>query len=115
MRRLVAVMLWACSLTSQAGAWGQEGHSIIAEIAQRRLSAEAAAAVEKLLGKGHSLASVSTWADDVRHARPKTSNWHFAGIPIGSDSYRPDRDCKPDASKGDCIVAEIDRLKTELG
>jgi hypothetical protein len=34
----------------QALAWGQEGHSIIAELAQHRLTPEAAAEVGRLLG-----------------------------------------------------------------
>jgi hypothetical protein len=35
----------AVAFGGQALAWGQEGHSIIAEIAQRRLSPEAARSV----------------------------------------------------------------------
>src|SRR5439155_23705350 len=95
-------------------AWGQEGHSIVAEIAQRRLSRQATAAVQLLLGNGYSLASISTWADDVRAARPSSSNWHFADIPVDSNNYSPERDCKPDPTKGDCVVAELERLRTEL-
>lgn len=114
MRVAAFVLVWTSALTGQAFPWGQEGHSIIAEIAQRRLSPNAAAAVESLLGKGHSLAAISTWPDDVRSARPTTSNWHFADIPIESGDYKPQRDCEPDPAKGDCIVAELNRLKTEL-
>ncbi len=114
MRVAAFVIVWTCALTGQALPWGQEGHSIIAEIAQRKLSPNAAAAIETLLGKGHSLASISTWPDDVRSARPTTSNWHFADIPIESGDYKPGRDCAPDPAKGDCIVAELERLKTEL-
>jgi hypothetical protein len=57
-RLFAAIVTFICLLNGHAFAWGQEGHSIIAEIAQRRLSSQAAAMVEKLLGKGHSLASV---------------------------------------------------------
>jgi len=114
MRFLIALLAWtAVCLPGQALAWGQEGHSIIAEIAQRRLSPKAAAAVQSVLGSG-SLASVSTWPDDVRSSRPTTSGWHFADIPIDSRDYNPQRDCKPDPAKGDCIVAELERLRTEL-
>lgn len=114
MRTLVAAFAWTCALVGQALPWGQEGHSVVAEIAQRRLSSGAASTVESLLGKGHSLASISNWADDVRGERPATSNWHFADIPVVSDTYVPARDCTPDPEKGDCIVAELDRLKSEL-
>ena len=98
----------------QALGWGQEGHSIIAEIAQRRLSPQAAAMVEQLLGRGHSLASIASWADDVRGDRPDTYNWHFVDMPLSADRYKPERDCKLDRAKGDCVVAELGRLKNDL-
>ena len=94
-------------------AWGQEGHSIIAEVAQHRLSPATAAEVGRLLGQGRSLASVGSWADDVRDQRPESYNWHFVDIPLAEDQYEATRDCKP-SDKGDCIVAELDRLKTDL-
>jgi hypothetical protein len=97
----------------QAWAWGQEGHSIVAEIAQRRLNAQALDHVRALL-KGASLASVASWADDVRGARQDTYNWHFVDIPLADDTYDPSRDCKLDPHKGDCAVAELARLKRDL-
>jgi hypothetical protein len=60
MRAATLAAVLACALSGQALAWGQEGHSIVAEIAQHRLSPEAAGMVEQLLGKGHSLASVAS-------------------------------------------------------
>ncbi|WP_144631040.1 S1/P1 nuclease [Bordetella genomosp. 13] len=92
-----------------AHAWGEEGHSIIAEIANRRLSAEAHKGVEALLGKGASLASVASWADDERVRDPRTTRWHFVDIPLAKEDYQPARDCVADSDKGDCIVAEIAR------
>ena len=100
-------------LINPALAWGPEGHSIIAEIAQRRLSPTAAQLVEKLLGRGHSLASVASWADDARSERPETTNWHFVDVPIAVTQYDPARDCKK-SDKGDCIVEELERLRKEL-
>ncbi|MGH8737411.1 MAG: S1/P1 nuclease, partial [Burkholderiales bacterium] len=97
-----------------AWAWGQEGHSIVAEIAQRRLSPAAAEEVEQLLGRGHSLASEASWADDIRDARPETYNWHFVDIPLEAKRYDPRRDCRSDAQRGDCVVAELERLRSAL-
>ena len=96
-----------------AAAWGSDGHAIIAEIAQRRLGPEARARVEALLGAGHSLASEGNWADDVRPTRPETFNWHFVDIPLGDDAYDAARHCAP-TPKGDCIVAELERLRAQL-
>ncbi|WP_315830760.1 S1/P1 nuclease [Bradyrhizobium prioriisuperbiae] len=112
--RRIALAAAALCVSSQAFAWGPEGHSIVAEIAQRRLNAAAAAMVEKLLGRGHSLASVGSWADDVRNERPATYNWHFVSIPLALSDYQPGRDCRDDAARGDCVVKEIARLKREL-
>jgi hypothetical protein len=97
----------------QALAWGQEGHSIIAEVAQHRLSPGAAAEVARLLGPGRSLASVSSWADDIRDERPETYRWHFVDMPLAETKYDPDKHCKP-TEKGDCIVAALERLKKDL-
>jgi hypothetical protein len=114
MRTLIVTITLLCAPLSPAFAWGQEGHSIIAEIAQRRLTPQAAAAVGQILGNGHSLASVGSWADDVRDARPNTYNWHFVDLPIATGTYDPVRDCTNDPNKGDCVIAELDRLKNDL-
>lgn len=113
-RDCVASFLMAALIPASAHAWGQEGHSIIAEIAERHLEPQAAEMVSTLLGPGVSLGSIASWADDVRADRPTTYNWHFVSIPIGQSDYRPDRDCKLDPAKGDCIVAEIERAQKEM-
>ena len=51
MRKLVIACLIQFALLTQAQAWGPEGHSIVAEIAQRRLTPEAAAKVREILGE----------------------------------------------------------------
>jgi hypothetical protein len=101
------------ALVGPALAWGPEGHSIVAEVAQPRLSGPAAQMVAKLL-KGRSLASIASWADDDRNKDPTTFQWHFVDIPLDVVAYDSKRDCKPDPQKGDCIVAELGRLRNEL-
>ena len=102
-----------CILTGDALAWGQEGHSIIAEIAQQRLSPAAAQMVAGLL-KGRSLASIASWADDVRDTRPETTQWHFVDIPLDVPTYKQPRDCKTVPDMDDCIIAELGRLANDL-
>ena len=94
-------------------AWGPDGHSIVGEIAQRRLDANARTEVQRLLGAGHSLASEGGWGDDVRVERPETFRWHFVDIPLAEAAYDPSRDC-PLTPKGDCIVAELERVRQAL-
>ncbi len=114
LRTLTLSAVLTCTLIAPAAAWGPEGHSVVGEIAQRRLSPDAAAMVATLLGQGHSLASVASWADDIRDERPETYNWHFIDIPIKVPTYSQARDCKPSQAKGDCVVLELGRLKDEL-
>jgi hypothetical protein len=116
MKTAILAAILSCALSGPALAWGQEGHSIVAEIAQHRLTPEAAAMVEQLLGKGHSLAAIASWADDTRDARPETSNWHFVSIPLARDNYDEAVDCHPvdEATRGDCLVNELKRLRNEL-
>jgi hypothetical protein len=102
-----------CASAGQALAWGPEGHSIVAEIAQLRLKGPAATIVPKLLG-GRSLASVASWADDVRPERQQTSRWHFVDIPLLFEKYDETRDCELDKKEGDCAVKELVRLQNDL-
>lgn len=113
MKSICVVALVALMPLNQAFAWGQEGHSAVAEIAQRRLTPAATAEVSRLLAKA-SMASIASWADDIRASNRKTSRWHFADIPIAESTFERTRDCKPDPDEGDCIVAELERLRNDL-
>lgn len=101
-----ALLLAACDA---AFAWGSSGHSIIGEIAQRRLDPAAREGVAELLGPGASLASVASWADDERSRDPATTRWHFVSIPGSAMGYDAARDCRNVEGQGDCVIAEIDR------
>jgi len=69
--------------------------------------------VTDLLGQGVSLASVASWADDVRDDRPATYRWHFVSIPINRATYDSAQDCQ-NLDDGDCVVAEIDRARQDV-
>lgn len=98
---------------ADALAWGQKGHSIVAEIAERNLTPDAAEKIDELLGRpGVSLGSIASWADDIRELRPETSRWHYVNI-AGADVYDPATDCKLEAG-GDCVIAEIVRAEQEM-
>jgi hypothetical protein len=105
---LAYASVFLSSLFSRALAWGPEGHSIIAEIAQRHLTSATAAQVRQIMGGDGSLASISSWADGYRAVHPVTAGWHFVDIPLNSSNYDDARDCSP-SPRGDCIVHEIAR------
>ena len=81
MKGICVAALAALMPLSQAWAWGQEGHSIVADIAQRALERACDGGGEQALERG-SLASVASWADDIRNYKKPTGNWHFVDIPI---------------------------------
>lgn len=120
LRYILAVCVLA-STPLAAGAWGAQGHRAMAEAARAMLSARARAHVVQIMGSDD-LASVSTWADDVREASrgrgpladnpeaeqfnaefPKNEQWHFADIPLGEIRYS---DNDP-FSKSDDVVHTI--------
>jgi hypothetical protein len=101
----IAGLLALVMQSSEALAWGSEGHKIVAMLAEAQLSSAARKEVDRLLAQetGATLASISTWADE--HRNPATAAWHYVNFPRGDCNYQPERDC-PD---GKCVVAAIDR------
>ncbi|MEO2280044.1 S1/P1 nuclease [Pseudoalteromonas pernae] len=86
---VLATVLLIMTFTNHAFAWGANGHRIIGEIAQQNLSAEAKARIMAILGN-HSLAQVSTWADEMRSSpnefwQRQSSRWHYINIDSKDD------------------------------
>jgi hypothetical protein len=98
---------------ARTAAWGRIGHQAIADVAQQRLSPAAKKGVYELL-HGATLASVATEADNWVHSHPETERWHWVDIPITAAHYDAARDCKTEEGRGDCVIAEIDRLVATL-
>jgi len=92
-----------------AWAWGSEGHRIIADIAWDHLNDATLKNLRPFLGD-NDLASISTWADDIRSGRPETGPWHYVDIAPDSDGYQA-KDCPDD----NCIVARIKMFADILG
>ena len=102
-------------LTGHARAFGPEGHAIIAEIAEARLTDKAKEQIAALLKLDDShakhLDQIASWPDAIRPSRPETGNWHFVDIPLDAPKYVASRDCK----EGDCVVVAIKRFADVLG
>lgn len=81
--------------------WGQTGHRVVGEIAQQHLTQKAQNRIGELL-EGRSLASVSTYGDDIK-SDPKyklLNPWHYVNLPL-EISYS-DAQTNP---KGDVVMA----------
>ena len=98
------------ALPSPANAWGSEGHRIVADVAMDHLSHLARQNLRELLGD-NDLASIATWADDIKSGRPETKPWHYVNIPSSADSYLAQRDCVD----GDCVVVKITEFAATVG
>jgi hypothetical protein len=126
-----------CLLPDTAAAWGDEGHSIIALIADRFLDPAAREKVAAMLSAdpgnltAHDIASEATWADRYRDADRdglreqylRTRQWHFVNIELGNPDLgaacfdHPKLPAGVPASKGPaqaCIVDKIEQFAGEL-
>jgi hypothetical protein len=108
----VAITVTLALSSAECLAWGRDGHQVIANLAQSRLSPTAKKGVAALL-RGATLASVASEADNLRNSRPETARWHYVNIPLTATAYDAARDCQP-SPQGDCILAAIDRFAAIL-
>ncbi len=122
--RVIPILACFVLVPSVAAAWGDGGHSIVAEIAQHRLTPHSFEIVQKLLKSEFSttlsgpvsLSSIASWADDYRDKRKDTTNWHFVDVPIDVEGVEPEdvrydesRDCKANTDPyGTCLVKAVD-------
>jgi hypothetical protein len=105
MRTFLALGLLAGCLP--ACAWGPEGHSLVARIAEAQLTEAVRARVQEILGGGSTMSSVSSWPDHIRSERKESGPWHYVDIPID----KPHLDMARDCPKGDCVIAKIEEFR----
>ncbi len=76
----LAVVALVCA-PSAAWGWGQNGHRVVGEVADRHLSEQARREIAVILG-GDGLAEIATWPDDIRSdpAWDRVKPWHFISI-----------------------------------
>lgn len=81
--------------------WGQLGHRVTGQIAQKYLTPKAARKIKAILS-GQSLALVSTYADEIKSdpRYKELGSWHYVDYPFGTFYEN-----SPKNEKGDIIVA----------
>lgn len=129
---VVALLLTTAS--APARAWGDEGHEIIATVADALLTPSVRRKVHAILGadedplSDHDIAAEATWADHQRDAnadgaRSRTRQWHFVDTELANSSL--DAGCfgHPRLAPGlpategpahACLVDKIDQFGAEL-
>ena len=108
MRKYLFLLL-ALITSYSAMAWGGHGHSTIAHIAERHLTARAKANIESYIGD-RSIVYYSAWMDFNRTTPPFdiTRDWH---VDYWTEAHRTDADGKPQPP---CTVDQIIRIVDEL-
>src|SRR2546430_1322868 len=107
--RSLLLLSWLAA-APQVWGWGATGHSLVARLAAARLSPRAAARIAEILGPDATLASVSSWADQVRNERKETGPWHYTDIPIDKPRFDRKRDCPEDQ----CVIAKIEEFQRTI-
>ena len=76
----LAVVVLLCA-PGAAWGWGQNGHRVVGEVADRHLSEQARREIAVILN-GDGLAEISTWPDDIRSdpSWDRVKPWHFISI-----------------------------------
>jgi hypothetical protein len=115
-------------------AWGDDGHKVVALIAQSFLETDVRKRVNALLAAdtdsltAHDIASAATWAGKFRDsnvggARQKMSQWHFVDIEITAPNLDaacfnhppiPAGTVASDGPPADCVVDKIQEFAAEL-
>ncbi len=121
MKKPGAIFLLLAFVSTQLFAWYPKGHSAIGDLAEARLTPQTRANLRLLLGPD-SLASIASWADQVRHDRDESYDWHFVDIPKDAPGFSQERDCfRPQDKHKDaltdhhnCVVDRIDMFTKVL-
>ena len=114
MHRLTATIAVLLTFPMPLLAWGPEGHRVVADVAAHHLNAVAGRQIRDLLGHDD-LASISTWADEIKNERRESYFWHFVDIPWNANGFSDSRDCSRPADtrsahmpdRHNCVVDEI--------
>ena len=88
-------------LYSNSMIWGKTGHRVTGHIAEYHLNKKAKRAIAQLLD-GHSLAFVSTYADEIKSDRSFSSYspWHYVNYPLDSTYEASEKSEYGDIVKG---------------
>lgn len=119
----VAAVFASVLFPMNVGAWGGQGHRLVASLAAEYLTPTARDNVTWLIGPTK-LPEIASWADVYLQGNFQTSFWHYTNIPASATTYDRDRDCprQPGVAAGapadkwrDCVVDRIpyneERLK----
>jgi hypothetical protein len=111
-------------------AWGGEGHITVGKVASLYAKPQTMQKIRQILKPGETLASISTWADDVKNRvgqhdpdtdtnqflqdvahNEKNRDWHFDDLPLKCNSYQTCGDFTTDTDVVSMLVVCIHTLQ----
>ncbi len=117
---LAAVAILVAGGSAPVEAWGPQGHRTVGAIADRLLTPQARAQVERLLAADldrfgnpsgrTTLEAVSVWADEIKGTPAARDRWHYDDLPVCGSA--PKAQYCPD---GQCNTEQVKRLSAVLG
>ena len=121
---VVWIFLLAINNSIDVHGWGFVGHSLVARLAQSRLTDETAIWVKKLIPWhwNGQMSLMSAWADQILYENSNPSsypNWqwsrphHFLNTPDWSCEYQRERDCVGERCIHGAILNYTSRLMNE--
>jgi hypothetical protein len=116
---VVALVVLAIASPTRVWGWGNEGHIIVARIAEMHLSGKARAGIKDLIGT-QSIADrkIALWADNIKKVQfflkkyPKNPLWHFIDLPADQETPDVAKVCKD--TEGACVVVALKRFRGVL-
>jgi hypothetical protein len=112
-----ALVLALTVVSTDALAWGAQGHRLVARIAEPRLTPQTRAEVARLLANEPTptLAAIAPWADELRAKDPglgkRSAGWHYVNIGEDDCQYDVERNCR----NGNCVVEALKTQTAILG
>jgi len=111
-----SILFISFNVSAKTSFWGPTGHRTIGQIAEKYLTKKAKREINKLLD-GHSLAFVSTYADEIKADKRfnKYYTWHFVDYPFGVSYKDSKKNPKGDLVTGikKCISVIKDKNATK--
>ncbi|MFY0183133.1 endonuclease [Stenotrophomonas maltophilia] len=112
-----ALALALTLVSTDALAWGAQGHRLVARIAETRLTPQTQAEVDRLLAAepDPTLHAIAPWADQLRAKDPglgkRSAGWHYVNIGEDDCHYEVQKHCR----NGNCVVEALKAQTAILG
>jgi hypothetical protein len=112
-----ALALALTFVSTDALAWGAQGHRLVARIAETRLTPQTQAEVDRLLASepDPTLHAIAPWADQLRAKDPglgkRSAAWHYVNIGEDDCHYQVQKHCR----NGNCVVEALKAQTAILG